>query len=284
MSVELSFQGTQIATIENISIVTDLEAGLMQAWNNSLYDGVASFTIDGMTIADPTTGEETKLENIVMDSVTSVDQTAGLGNVLVSTKVASFVNSTVTMRDIQFDLEMANLQGSFLKAYQKMTEDIMNSPDEADRVMQAFLKKAGLAQLQVDPEFNLPVIKGVINESKFDGYANTKVVGIQALPDTMEDARFWAEHAVVDAKLSIEEAAALFITELILRSQLAANPQFAVMSNEEQNALIEQQTQGTMNALVQQGILSETEEGYEITFSMENAEALLNGQPMGLPF
>ena len=82
MSVALSFQSTQIATIENISIVTDLEAGLMQAWKNSLYDGVASFTIDGMTIANPTTGEETKLKNIVMDSVTSVDQTAGLGDVL----------------------------------------------------------------------------------------------------------------------------------------------------------------------------------------------------------
>ena len=284
MSVALSFQSTQIATIENISIVTDLEAGLMQAWKNSLYDGVASFTIDGMTIANPTTGEETKLKNIVMDSVTSVDQTAGLGDVLVSTKVASFVNSTVAMQDIQFDLEMANLQGSFLKAYSKMTEDIMNSPDEADGVMQAFLKDAGLAQLQVDPEFNLPVLKGVINESKFDGYANTKVVGIQALPDTMEDARFWAEHAVVDAKLSIEDSAAVFITELILRSQLAANPQFAVMTDEEQKALIEQQTQGTINAFVQQGILSETEEGYEITFTMENAEALLNGQPMGLPF
>lgn len=284
MNIDMFIQDAKIAAIENVSLVTDLETGLMQAWDNSLYDGVASFTIGTMTIMDPTTSEETKLDNVVMDSVTSVDKTSGLGDVLVSTKMASFANNTVTMQDIQFDFEMAKLQGSFLKAYQKMTEDIMNTPDEADSVMQGFLKGAGLAQLQVDPELNLPVIKGVINESKFDGYANTKVVGIQALPDTMEDVRFWAEHAVVDAKLTIEEGAALYITELILKSQLAANPQFAVMSDEEQKALIEQQTQGTINAFVQQGILSETEDGYEITFSMENAQALLNGQPMGLPF
>lgn len=283
MSLEVSIMGNSIASFNNISVSADLESGLMQAWEQPLYNSVASFAIDTITIVDPASKEETNLSGIVMDSITSYDNTSELGDILVSTKVASFVNSAVAMQDIQFDFEMANLQASFFKAYQKLAEDMMNTPEQTESIVQAFMQDAALAQLKVNPEINLPVIKAIVNESKIDGYANTKLAGIQTLPDNLEDAKFWADHAVVDAKLAIEEDAALFIAELILKSQLAANPQFAVMSEEEQQALIAQQSLATINAFVQQGILSETEAGYEITFSMENAEALLNGQPVGLP-
>ncbi|MDC8830085.1 DUF945 family protein [Alteromonas gilva] len=284
LSLKLATQDTPIASFDNMSFDADLASGFMQAWKQPLYNGEASLRIDTITMANLATSEETKIENIVVDSVTSYDDTTELGSMLISSRVTSFVSSAMAIKDIQLDVEVANLQRNFLTAYQQLSEDIMNAPDQTESLFREFIQSAGLAQLQASPELNFPVIKGVINESKINGYANTRLVNIQTLPDTMEDPAFWAEHAFIDATLNAEEGAALFIAELILKSQLGANPQFAQMSDEEQKALIAEQSQATINAFVQQGMLSKTDAGYEITFSMENANAILNGQPMGLPF
>ncbi|MGQ8364160.1 YdgA family protein [Glaciecola sp. 1036] len=283
-SFEVSVFGTKVASVENMTVKSDIEAGLMQTWEQSLYNGVATISIGTMSFVNPSTSEETRLDNVVMDLDSDYDTSTELGDILISTKIASFVNSTFTMQDLQLDYAINNLQRSFFKAYQKMSEDIIDSPEQADVIMQAFLQDSVLEQLQANPELNLPQIKGVINESKFDGYANSKLVDVQALPDTLDDPAFWAEHAVVDAKLLVEEGAALFIAEMTLRSQLRANPQFSQMSEEDKNAIVAQQSQATIEALVQQGLLTKIDEGYEFTFTMENAQAMLNGNPMPLPF
>lgn len=284
ISFEVSVQGSKIASIKNMSLNADIDAGLTQIWEKPLYNSLASLTIDTITFGNPAADEETRIDNIVVDTVTTYDETSELGSMLLSYKVASLVSSKFAMQNIQLDVEVNHMASRFVKAYQKLTEDIVNAPEQKETLVQAFVEEFALAQLQVNPELNIPVIKGVINKSTFNGFAKAKLVGIQAIPATAEDMAFWAEHAVVDAKLTLQEEAALFITKLILKSQLAANPQFVAMSEAEQETLLAQQAQTAISTFVQQGILSEVDEGYEITFSMENAEAMLNGQPMGLPF
>jgi uncharacterized protein YdgA (DUF945 family) len=139
-----------------------------------------------------------------------------------------------------------------------------------------------LEQVQAEPEYNFTNISGKVNGSEFEGKILAKIAGVTELPATLEDTAFWMQHAVVDSKMTMQREAALFIAGEMVKAQLAGNPQVAAMSLEEQAQLIAQQAEATLTGMAQQGMITVSEDGYEVVFTMQNAEAMLNGNPIPL--
>ena len=91
---------------------------------------------------------------------------------------------------------------------------------------------------------------------------------------------------VVDSKFEVEKAMALFVAEVSLNSQFKNNPAISgQMTDTEIEALAGQQAATMVDTLSQQGMVAVNAEGnLEIIFTMKDGQAVLNGNPMPLPF
>jgi len=143
-----------------------------------------------------------------------------------------------------------------------------------------------LPQLQVSPAFNITEMSGTVGDGSFSGKMLTKVAGVEGIPANLEDLGFWASKVVVDSKFEVEKAMALFVAEMSLNSQFKNNPAIsAQMTDTEIEALAGQQAATMVDTLSQQGMVAVNAEGnLEIIFTMKDGQAVLNGNPMPLPF
>jgi uncharacterized protein YdgA (DUF945 family) len=142
-----------------------------------------------------------------------------------------------------------------------------------------------LPQLQAAPEFNITEMSGNVADGNFSGKVMAKVAGIDSLPEPLEDPGFWISKAVVDSNLKLNKAMALWIGEQVISSQIQADPNAAGMTDEEISAIAVEQVEGMIGMFTQQGMITvNADDEYEMTFSMQDGQAMLNGNPMPLPF
>jgi uncharacterized protein YdgA (DUF945 family) len=182
----------------------------------------------------------------------------------------------VDAKNVLIKTEFNNLEKSFFKAYQEASMD----PELLPEMMETKL----LPQLQANPELNITELSGQINDGNFTGKFLTKLEGIDAMPASMEDPSFWMSALVVDSKVSMDKAMALWIGEQVVTSQMMTDPNAAGMTEEEISEIAAQQVEGMIGMFTQQGMITVTPEGmHEMTFTMQDGQALLNGNPMPLP-
>ena len=201
--------------------------------------------------------------------------------------MTEFAAPSMNITDLIVVFDVNNLQAKFMRAYQEFTAksmEYMADPVAMQTATQAFLDEHLLEQLQQNPEYNLSELRGKVNGSEFNGHVFMKLTDVLQLPATLEDPNFWVENGEMDTLMRMEKAAAEFFTAEFIKTQLAGNPQFLSMSEEEQTTLIAQQTQATLAALVEQGMLQTEGADYRFTFTLKDTQAELNGQPMPLPF
>ena len=108
--------------------------------------------------------------------------------------------------------------------------------------------------------------------------------GIEALPEEMEDPQFWITHLTANAEVLADKGVALLLATNYMNSQLAQNPQTAGMTPEELQEIAEQQSPMMVDALVEQGLLVDKDEKLTLIFTLKDSQAILNGNPIPLPF
>lgn len=274
-----------LVDVTNFTFDMQADASLANIMSQGLYDSNSSIVVDSINVVNNVENSQTNIQNIAIKVLSILDEAAGKGNVEISTSVNKVEAKQVDLSQLLMSVQLNNLEIEFLKAYQALSTQIMNYASDPEKVAQAtndFMQAHLLSQLQAEPEYNISVLSGKINGSSFDAYAFAKLVGVSALPATMEDPDFWLEHAKIDSKISMQEDAAVFIAEQIISAQMAANPNFASMSLEERRNILDQQVVPTMEALVKQGMLVATSDGYEVVFTLQNRSANLNTMPIPL--
>ncbi|MDT0596421.1 YdgA family protein [Glaciecola petra] len=271
--------------MNSLSLDMDAKADLASILNQELYDSVANITIASMSFNNSMDNSSSEMENMRIDIVSDYDEANDLADIKFGTKLASVISPETTLKDLVLDIEVNNIQGAFITAYNKLSGEMLElatEPDASMALMQTFMQEYALGQLQAEPEYNFTNISGKINDSDFSGNIAAKLTGITELPATMEDPSFWLEHALVDSKMTMQKGAALYFATQMVNSQLAANPQFMAMSPEEQKQIVDQQAVATLDGLAQQGMVTVDGETYELIFTMEDSVALLNGNPIPL--
>jgi uncharacterized protein YdgA (DUF945 family) len=276
-----------VVAFEDLNMDSTSDVGIAQMMSMGLYNSESTVSIADVTINSLVDDTQTSVRDTTMLITTSLDEATQLGDMSFKTTMTEFAAPSMNITDLIVVFDVNNLQAKFMRAYQEFTAksmEYMADPVAMQTATQAFLDEHLLEQLQQNPEYNLSELRGKVNGSEFNGHVFMKLTDVLQLPATLEDPNFWVENGEMDTLMRMEKAAAEFFTAEFIKTQLAGNPQFLSMSEEEQTTLIAQQTQATLAALVEQGMLQTEGADYRFTFTLKDTQAELNGQPMPLPF
>ncbi|WP_275407090.1 DUF945 family protein [Alteromonas hispanica] len=161
---------------------------------------------------------------------------------------------------------------------------MMVPSEDLPEKLQVFIKDNLLQQLQTEPEINIKKLAMTLPEGSIKGTANSKLTGITSLPETMEDVAYWVSHLLMDAQISADKAFVESMASGYMVAELAANPQTQGMTADELKSAADQQVPMVLDSFVQQGLLKETEQGFETSFALKDGTATINGTEVPLPF
>jgi uncharacterized protein YdgA (DUF945 family) len=284
-SMNMAIENTLDFDVQGLTINVKSSESLAVMMSQGLYDANSTLGIDVVTFKDLMLGTESRTVDTKLTVLTEYDRTNGMGNVKITTTIASLDTSDMALTDVNTVIELNKLQAKFLLAYQDFSNKMMANiadPTQVENDLQAFMQDHLLEQLQASPEYNISKLSGKINGSEFDGKIMAKLSGVTELPMSLEDPAFWMQHTVIDSKMKMQKGAAQFIATQVVSSQLLANPQFMQLGEEERTQIINQQVEGMLAGLVQQGMITLEDEEYITTFTMVGGAALLNGNPIPL--
>lgn len=268
--------------LNGLSAAIDAQASIGQLIEGQFYNGISTFSFESLEMLNSLKSTTTKMENLVVTTNMDFDKNTDLADITMDTTLAHINSPEITLNDMVMIVDIKNMQQAFFEAYQQMNKDIMQSPERAQSIMQEAMQTYLLGQLQAKPELNISKLNGTINGGNVSATSSNKLVGVTSLPDTMENNDFWLQHIHSSTLLNIDENAATFIAGMVIRAQLAANPQIAQMDPAQVEQLIIQQSELTLNGLLQQGLITKTEETYQMSFNLIDGEANLNGNVIPL--
>lgn len=255
------------------------------SWDSVLqgefYDSVTSFTLNNINFEMPMLNTKANLQNLAVDVQSTKSDDGGLMGLNIDYAVKSIDVPDFKANDLVMKMEVNNLEKELFKAYREASA----KPLEMQQALANIIKNKLLPQLQASPEFNITEMSGKIAGGSFSGKALTKLTGIDSLPDTLEDVSFWISKAVIDSQLSVDQPLAKWIGQQVVINQIKANPDAQDMTEDDIIALASQQVDGMLNTFSQQGMIIVTKDGdYEMSFTIKDGQALLNGNSMPLPF
>lgn len=282
LNAVMQANGFTFLEINEISLDYMADAGLTQIYEQVLYDGTFNFAIDSISFENPDSNENVKVENIAMRMTTTFDENTKLGDLSIQNEVSLIKTEEYLIENMMVTYAMNNISQRFIKKYQTLADKILNDPSSAEVNTRDFLAQELLPQLQSNPELNISKIQADINNARIDGFINSKLTGINALPPTLEDPAFWMQHSLINGNFKVQEKAAVLLAQMIIKTQLANNLQFSALSYDQQTQIISQQALATLDNLVQSKMLNKTEDGYEIVLKLSDGNLDLNGNQIPL--
>jgi hypothetical protein len=267
--------------VKSVKLNSVINASLDSVWKSDFYDSVGTFSIDLVNFEMPAINIKANFQSFAMDVETIKSDDGDLMDINMDYAFKSIDLPDFKASDLIVKTQLKNLEKEFFKAYQKASA----KPLEMQKAMADIIKTKLLPQLQAAPEINITEMSGKIADGTFSGKMLSKLVDVDSLPGTLEDPAFWVSKALVDAKITADKPMAMWIGEQVIVSQIQADPNAAQLSKDEITAMAAGQVEGMLSAVSQQGMISVTSDGgYEFVFSMKDGQALLNGNPMPLPF
>jgi uncharacterized protein YdgA (DUF945 family) len=278
--VSVSAEGVTFE-MKSMTLAASSDGDWTAAMQGGFYNSVSQFTIASINFDMPMLDTNAKLEKLIIDVKTEKSEDGNLMDIGVDYAIESIEAPEFSGRNLVVKTEINNLEKAFFKAYQEAS----TKPAQMEQAMVDMIENNLLPQLQAAPEFNITEMSGNVADGNFSGKVMAKVAGIDSLPESLEDPAFWISKAVVDSNLKLNKAMALWIGEQVIASQIQADPNAAGMTDEEISAIAVEQVEGMIGMFTQQGMITvNADDEYEMTFSMQDGQAMLNGNPMPLPF
>jgi uncharacterized protein YdgA (DUF945 family) len=267
--------------MKSMTLESSIEGDWTAAMKGDFYNSTGEFGITSINLDMPMFDSKATLDKLLIDVKTEKSEDGNLMDMDINYAIESIEAPQFSGRDLVVKSEINNLERAFFKAYQEASAN----PAQMQQAMADIIGTKLLPQLQASPEFNITEMSGKVADGNFSGKVMTKVTGINSLPEPLEDPAFWASKTVVDSKLKLDKAMALWVGEQVVISQIQADPNAAGMTNEEIKAIAAEQVEGMIGMFAQQGMITVNADGeYEMTFTMQDGQAMLNGNPMPLPF
>lgn len=271
--------------VSAMSIETSYSGNFTTALAGELFDSAMTMKIAEIAVSGVEVQGDISVNDITFVADTKVNSQANTANVYVEYAVGQVSGPEMDASDMVLGVAVNNIDADFMRAYQKFSnESMLMSPDEVPEKMMAFVEENLLSQLKAEPEINITKLTASLPEGSFSANANTKLVGISALPGTMEDIGYWVSHLLADANVTADKAFAESVMSGYMVGQIMANPQANSMTAEEIQAAADQQAPMMIQSFVQQGLIKATEQGYETTLTLKDGNADVNGTAIPLPF
>lgn len=271
--------------LSNLSMDMSYKGSFVEAFRGDLFESEFKALIERIKVTGIEANETVELANVALVTDTKIDESTNTANIYVEYAIEKIVGPELEATDMALGLAINNLDIDFIKAYQEFSNSSLLIPsEEVPAKMMEFVEANLLSQLKAEPELNITKLKATVPEGSFTAHANTKLVGIDALPGTLEDVAYWVTHLLADAQITADKAFAQSMASGYMMGQLLATPQAQNMTEEELQAAVEQQTPMMLSTFAQQGLIKETEAGYETKLELKEGKATVNGTPIPLPF
>lgn len=272
--------------LDNFEIVTLFRGGFMQALEGKIEDSSFALSIESYKQNAKQAGNPSgAFKNI--DWLMSVVANHDKDSISFSQKfsIEEFQLAEYQANNLVLDMELNSISREFAEAYQKFSQQLAGSdPETVPQLSNNFIQNNLLELLSNEPEFNITKLSANLIQGQFVLVSDNKIVEVSALPETLEDPRFWLEHLDSQSNLIADQAVVELIAKNYMYRQVLANPNAAGMTQEQIDQLLEQQVPVMLQALQNQGMLVMENDVYKVDFAVKDAEALLNGNPMPLPF
>jgi len=278
-----------VIAMNNMDMDMQWSGSMIKAIKGELFESAFTFNLKETTVSiDGAVDSDTPLfvmEDLALTSRTDIDEDNNLVDAFFEYKVASMRSPDLTLHDAVFAMEAKQLDTDFIKAYQEVSNATLTTePELVPELVKSFIEDNLLSFLQKSPAINITQLSGTLPEGKFTAHMNTRMSGVDALPDTLEDPAFWINHIIADAKVTLDEGVAEKAMGTYVLSQLATNPQVQNMTAEELEATVDQQIPLVMKAFLRQGFIVSEGDGYTATMGLTDGVAVLNGETIPLPF
>jgi hypothetical protein len=282
-AIDLVTVSAEGVTFEMQSMI--LEGSVEGDWTapmrGDFYNSASQFAIASINVDMPMLDTSAKLEKLIIDVKTQKSEDDNLMDMAINYAIGSIQAPQFSGRDLVVKTEVNNLERAFFKAYQEASA----KPAQMEQSIADIIETKLLPQLQASPEINITEMSGKVADGNFSGKVMAKVSAIDSLPESLEDPAFWVSKAVIDSNLKLDKAMILWVGEQVVANQIQADPNAAGMTDEEIKAIAGEQVEGMIEMFTQQGMITVNADGeYEMTFSMQDGQAMLNGNPMPLPF
>jgi uncharacterized protein YdgA (DUF945 family) len=273
-------------SIDKTSLKMEVSGSFIGAMAGAINDSKVSIKIGSITFFEPEVTDAIFLMqdmSFVIDSDVNDDKT--LLALTQNFSVSKMTAMDYEMNDLTFNYQVNNVSVPFFVEYQKFAQTL-SAVSEDDMEMQsvAFFQQNAPLILQADPQLKITNFSGSLPEGEFSLIGDVQLSGIEALPEEMEDPQFWITHLTANAEVLADKGVALLLATNYMNSQLAQNPQTAGMTPEELQEIAEQQSPMMVDALVEQGLLVDKDEKLTLIFTLKDSQAILNGNPIPLPF
>ncbi len=267
--------------MKSMTLAASFDSDWTAPMQGGFYNSASQFAIASINFDMPMLDTSATLEKLNINVKTEKSEDGNLMDMSVNYAIESIEAPEFSGRNLIIRTEINNLESAFFKAYQEAS----TKPAQMEQAMVDMIENKLLPQLKASPEFNITEMSGNVADGNFSGKVMVKVAGIDSLPEPLEDPVFWISKAVVDSNLKLNKAMALWIGEQVIASQIQADPNATGMTDEEIRDIAVEQVEGMISMFTQQGMVTVNADGeYEIAFTMQDGQAMLNGNPMPLPF
>ena len=272
-------------SLDKITVNLDLENNWQNGLTLSFAEGSQQVALHNIRFSSEVHDQQVSIESLNLDTL-SEKVSDELNRVAFTYALNNLQANDFSMNKAIFTMSLGNLHNDVLDGYSRLIEDMQNlaDPDDLPKPAQDYLNDILGALVKHQPSLNIDELSFVLPAGEFNGHLNAELVGVDALPDPLNDQAFWLQHVSANGKVSMDVTLANYLGGMAMRQQLADNPQFADMSEDQQQAVLQQQVNGGIQMLVAQGMLEQTDEKLISNLTFKDSILTINQQqiPLGL--
>lgn len=271
----------------DLKLKFEAQANLATMFSGNMYPSETVLTLAKVSVTSNEMPTEPQsvfgLEQLEMVAVGSLNERKDLAAISARYGVAKLNVNDFAVSDVRFDMALANLDVAFLNNLTHMLQS-QNAPTQAAQaeLMQTYMKDNLLALVAAEPTFAITELSAVLPDGAFSIAARAQAVGVDALPEPLENPEFWLQHTAAAAEASIDKPLLLWVLKQQMLSALREQVPADQWDDTQMNQMAEQQAPMMVEMYQQQGLLVETDERYVLDFSLADGKAMLNGTEIPL--
>ncbi|MCH1924259.1 YdgA family protein [Shewanella sp. C32] len=276
----LTSEGEFDAAIKDIKIELTADTDLAGALAGDLYASSTTFTAGSFT------SDYFNAAKLLIKAANTIDSKNDTSSIQARYELAEAHYQDININNMMLSMDINNIDNGFLRDFQQLIEDGYRAGQDTEAVqmqMASLIEQKLPELLKKSPQLNFE-LGAEVPEGKLSAKLDSSIADItqQVTAQQLTDKFFWLQHLKAHLNANADKGMATFISNVVLKEQLAYSPQFAQMSADEQKQMLDSQSGVVLDQLIQTGMLQEKDGKLVLEAAIEQGQTTLNGNPIPL--
>lgn len=276
----LTSEGEFDAAIKDIKIDLTADTDLAGALAGDLYASSTTLTVGSFT------SEHINAAKLLIKAANTIDSSNDTSSIQARYELGEAHYKDFNINNTMLSMDISNIDNGFLRDFQQLVEDGYRAGQDTEAVqlqMFTLIEQKLPELLKKSPQLNFE-LGAEVPEGKLSAKLDSSIADITqpVTAQQLTDQFFWLQHLKAHLNANADKGMATFISNVVLKEQLAYSPQFAQMSADEQKQMLDSQSGVVLDQLIQTGMLQEKDGKLVLEAAIEQGNATLNGNPIPL--